>query len=345
MTVSQTTRFGIYRWSEDSDAFTRQQLDSSHASIETKGAIFTRGSTLPSPNPEHTQSFFYKTDTSTLYYFNGTDNTGSWVAVGQFGSTGQMATLAYGQTNSAGVVDATARIDHVHALPVIDTASLIPKNILTAKGDLIVASSPSTPSVQGIGADGQVLQADSTSSTGVAWKTVSLSGNVPLSTINAKGDLLVGQANDTVERLPIGTNRQTLTADSNALYGVTWTNSPLLRKYSEEARDSGTITTSSFALGDSYNVEAFTLGTNVTLSLLYPTWGSGGPTTEVFTLTLIVRNDGTSGRVLTFPASVKWPNSVRPNEDTSANKTNIWTLTTVNGGTSWFGFLSGRGFS
>jgi len=345
MTVTQTNRFGIYRWSEDSDAFTRQQLDSSHASIETKGAIFTSGTSLPAPASEHARSFFFKTDTSTLYYFNGTDNTGSWVAVGQFGSTGQMATLAYGQANSAGVVDATARIDHVHALPEVDTTGLIPKNILTAKGDLIVASSPSTPTVQGIGSDGQVLQADSTTSTGVAWKTVSLSGNVPLSTINAKGDLLVGQSNDTVARLGVGSNRTVLVADSTQTYGVSWANSPLLKKYSEEGRDSGTISTSTFSLGDSYNVEAFTLGTNVTLNLLYPTWGGSGPTTEVFTLTLIVRNDGTAGRVLTFPASVKWPNSVRPNEDTAANKTNVWTLTTYNGGTTWFGFLSGRGFS
>ena len=41
-------------------------------------------------------------------------------------------------------------------------------------------------------------------------------------TVDAKGDLIVGSADDAVARLAIGTNGQVLTANSSATYGVEW---------------------------------------------------------------------------------------------------------------------------
>jgi hypothetical protein len=40
--------------------------------------------------------------------------------------------------------------------------------------------------------------------------------------VDAKGDLIVGSADDAVARLGIGTNGQVLTANSSATYGVEW---------------------------------------------------------------------------------------------------------------------------
>jgi|SRR5579862_1300070 len=48
-------------------------------------------------------------------------------------------------------------------------ANLIDRHLLTAKGDLIVASGASTPVRQSVGADGQFLSADSTQTAGVKW--------------------------------------------------------------------------------------------------------------------------------------------------------------------------------
>jgi hypothetical protein len=45
----------------------------------------------------------------------------------------------------------------------------IPKSIVTAKGDIIVATGPSAPTRLGVGTNGQVLTADSAATSGVSW--------------------------------------------------------------------------------------------------------------------------------------------------------------------------------
>ena len=52
-----------------------------------------------------------------------------------------------------------------------DLAAKADKSILTTKGDLFAATSASTIARLGVGADGQILQADSTQSTGMGWTT------------------------------------------------------------------------------------------------------------------------------------------------------------------------------
>ena len=47
-------------------------------------------------------------------------------------------------------------------------------------------------------------------------------GEIPLTTVDAKGDLIAGTAADTVSRLAVGTNGQYLTADSTTSTGLKW---------------------------------------------------------------------------------------------------------------------------
>jgi hypothetical protein len=52
------------------------------------------------------------------------------------------------------------------------------------------------------------------------------SGSVSKGTIDAKGDLLVGSANDSVDNLAVGSNNFVLTADSTETLGIKWSALP-----------------------------------------------------------------------------------------------------------------------
>lgn len=56
-----------------------------------------------------------------------------------------------------------------------------------------------------------------------------------------------------------------------------------------------------------------------------------------FSITLIVKQDGTGNRLMTYPASCKFTDSVNPVLATGANKTDVITFFTVDGGTTYFG--------
>lgn len=169
MAVSTTARLGIYRWSEDTDPFNRAQMDISHANLEDVAAKYTRGSALPTPSSAWARSFFFNTSNSTLYFFDGTDVDGNWVAVNNFGGT--ILDVAYGGTSSNGVSTYAARADHVHALEDLGLGNYIPRSTVDSKGDLIAATGNSTVSKVAVGSNGSVLTADSSTATGVKWAT------------------------------------------------------------------------------------------------------------------------------------------------------------------------------
>ena len=62
----------------------------------------------------------------------------------------------------------------------IDTtmATMVAKTIVDAKGDLIAATAADTVSRLAVGTNGQVLQADSTTATGLKWATAGGGGKV-----------------------------------------------------------------------------------------------------------------------------------------------------------------------
>lgn len=107
--------------------------------------------------------------------------------------------------------------DGTHNIP----GTGIPNTTVNAKGDLLAATANDTVTRLGVGTDGQVLTAASAQATGLSWTTVSGSG-IPASTINAKGDLLAGTANDTVGLRTVGADGLFLTADSAQATGLNW---------------------------------------------------------------------------------------------------------------------------
>lgn len=124
----------------------------------------------------------------------------------------------------------------------VANAAQVPLSAVTTKGDLIVATGAAAVARRAVGADGQVLTADSAQADGVKWATVAGSSGIPASTVDVKGDLLVGTADDTVARLAVGTNGHVLIADSTQTAGVRWTTPA--RHFLDARRDSGTQTVS-----------------------------------------------------------------------------------------------------
>jgi hypothetical protein len=66
-------------------------------------------------------------------------------------------------------------------------ASGIPATIFDAKGDLIAASAADTAARLAVGTNGQYLQADSTTATGLKWATISAGGYTELATGSLSG--------------------------------------------------------------------------------------------------------------------------------------------------------------
>jgi len=65
-----------------------------------------------------------------------------------------------------------------------------------------------------------------------------------------------------------------------------------------------------------------------------------GITSGAISFTLFLTNDGTPGRSITWPVSVKWPNNTVPSRTTDANRSDVWSFFTFNGGTTWYGNLT-----
>jgi hypothetical protein len=75
-----------------------------------------------------------------------------------------------------------------------DDSNAIQNALVDAKGDLIAATANDTPARLAVGTNGQVLTADSTAGTGLAWATPAASGSM---TVLASGNLSTGTTTTT----------------------------------------------------------------------------------------------------------------------------------------------------
>ena len=76
---------------------------------------------------------------------------------------------------------------------------------------------------------------------------------------------------------------------------------------------------------------------NTTISFINPP-----ATGRSASMSLEIHQDATAGRLITWPASVKWAGGTAPTLTATANAVDIFTFYTSDGGTTWYGFTSGQ---
>jgi hypothetical protein len=96
------------------------------------------------------------------------------------------STQAFGDAAAVGTADTFTRGDHKHAMPADPVTAhvaagdphtgYILESLISAKGDIVVGSAASTPTVRSVGTNGYALVADSGHASGLAWTPVSGGG-------------------------------------------------------------------------------------------------------------------------------------------------------------------------
>jgi hypothetical protein len=112
MTVSQTTRLAIYKWTAGTDTFTRDQMTTSHDNLEARVAGYNQAGSRPAAAAAYKGFVHYSSTDSTagvLSYCNGT----AWFNIGSLSSSTPTALDGSGSAGSA--VDGS-RSDHKHAI-------------------------------------------------------------------------------------------------------------------------------------------------------------------------------------------------------------------------------------
>jgi len=134
------------------------------------------------------------------------------------------------------------------------------------------------------------------------------------------------------------TGTLTLPTSTDTLIGRATTDTltnKTLTAYAETVNAHGNTGTAATLALSSGNVITATLTGNCTF-----TFSTTGIPSGSYSFTLILANDATAGRTITWPASVKWPNATVPTRTTTASRTDVYTFFTTDGGTSWLGNLS-----
>ncbi|MGD9670786.1 MAG: hypothetical protein AB7U75_17360 [Hyphomicrobiaceae bacterium] len=110
---------------------------------------------------------------------------------------------------------------------------------------------------------------------------------------------------------------------------------PVLKDYGESvvSDNSGMSYTIDLTLG---NVFAITLTGDCEFTFSNPS-ASG----TACNLTLLLTQDSTGSRTVTWPAAVKWTSGAEPTLFTNPDSVNILAFMTINGGTTWFGAEAG----
>lgn len=115
---------------------------------------------------------------------------------------------------------------------------------------------------------------------------------------------------------------------------------PKIKDYGETVSAHGNTSTAETVDLENGNVHTATLDANCAFTFSNPpASGTAG------SFTLILTQDTTGSRTVTWPASVDWAGGTAPTLSTGANDVDVLTFLTTDGGTTWLGFSAGLDMS
>ena len=257
----------------------------------------------------------------------------------EFGASGVGGTItAVGQAEFAGIVTATG----VNATGVV-TATTFKGNVtgdVTGNADSATLATNAqgltgTPDITVRNVTGVAATFTDVVKVGIAITADATTGIITATGVNATGIVTATGVNVGSGVTISGTAGITLNEATNASHII----NPLLVNYAEKVNTIGnTGANQTIDVADGTFVTA-TLNDNCTFAFTSP------PSGKLYGFALQLTNDGTAGRSITWAAAgggtIRWSGgSTPPSRTTTANKTDVWSFFTSDGGSNWYGAIS-----
>lgn len=211
-------------------------------------------------------------------------------------------------------------------------------NLVSISGNVVLSNTAGIVSNGSVGSNGQLLASNGSAT---FWYTPAAQPTPGGSNTNVTFNDSSGYGGSNGFTFDKSTNNvsvaNTLTVGGSVQMGNNVVQNGQLRSYKEfVSANTATTGSSTIDLSQS-NVFRHVLTGNTTYTFSNP------PSSGVlYSFTLVAQQDATGGRVITWPASAKWPGALTPPQTTTANAVDIWNFITYDGGSTYLGTLSGK---